>query len=179
MKAVRGFITSHPRSVAICSLAFLAGFTTSYKAHAAEDTSAKTLQKPHAERVSEAYALSVHGGKLIRLPEAATNVFVADPDVADVQVPSPTSIYILGKKSGHTNLYALNQAGDPDSRRQHLGHLRFQARSMRCSIRKCRTARLAFTPFPAASFSMAKEARKPMCSTRSSLHRASSVPATK
>lgn len=114
MKAVRDFIKTYPRAVIFCSMAFLAGFTTYNKARAAglPSTAAPAHQRPQAERLHEAYSLSVHGGRLIRLPEPATNVFVADPGVADVQVPSPTSIYILGKKAGNTNLYALNQAGD-------------------------------------------------------------------
>ena len=114
MKAVRDFIKSHPRAVLTCSLAFVAGCATPYRASAAEapKPSAQAPQRPTAERVQESYAISVHGGRLIRLPEAATNVFVADPDVADVQVPSPTAVYILGKKAGTTNLFALNQAGE-------------------------------------------------------------------
>ncbi|MFZ1989016.1 MAG: type II and III secretion system protein family protein [Alphaproteobacteria bacterium] len=113
MKALRDFIKSHPRSVLICSAAFLTGFATPHKAQAAQaQPSAPAQEKSKAEHIDESFAISVHGGRLIRLPSPATNVFVADPEVADVQVPSPTSIYILGKKSGRTNLYALNQAGE-------------------------------------------------------------------
>ncbi|MBI3453897.1 MAG: pilus assembly protein N-terminal domain-containing protein, partial [Rhodospirillales bacterium] len=47
-------------------------------------------------------------GQLLRLPRAAQSVFVADPEVADVQVKSPTLIYVFGKKAGETTLYAVD-----------------------------------------------------------------------
>ena len=46
-------------------------------------------------------------GTLVRLNEDATSVFVADPTIADIHVPSPRVILLLGKKSGTTTLYAL------------------------------------------------------------------------
>src|SRR5579875_2984651 len=53
--------------------------------------------------------LNVDAGKgtLLRLNEEASSVFVADPTVADVHVPSPKAVFVLGKKSGTTTLYAL------------------------------------------------------------------------
>src|SRR5262249_4104325 len=98
MKALRDFIKSHPRSVLICSAAFLSGFATPHRALAAEAQSAASAQqqKPRTEHVDESFSIAVHGGRLVRLPAPATNVFVADPEVADVQVPSPTALYILG-----------------------------------------------------------------------------------
>ncbi|WP_164853843.1 type II and III secretion system protein family protein [Paraburkholderia kirstenboschensis] len=53
--------------------------------------------------------LSISAGKgtLIRLDQAATAVFVAEPSVADVHVPSPTAVFVLGKKAGTTTLYVL------------------------------------------------------------------------
>jgi len=46
-------------------------------------------------------------GVLVRLNEDATSVFVADPAVADVHVPSPRAVFVLGKKTGTTTLYVL------------------------------------------------------------------------
>ncbi|WP_152530684.1 type II and III secretion system protein family protein [Paraburkholderia dilworthii] len=51
--------------------------------------------------------ISAGKGTLVRLEQAATSVFVADPAVADVQVPSPTAVFVLGKKAGTTTLYVL------------------------------------------------------------------------
>ena len=39
-------------------------------------------------------------GTLIRLPRPAATVFIANPDVADVQVKSPALIYVNGKIPG-------------------------------------------------------------------------------
>jgi pilus assembly protein CpaC len=45
---------------------------------------------------------------LIALDQAAASVFVADPDVADVQVKSPKLLYIFAKKPGETTLYTVD-----------------------------------------------------------------------
>lgn len=47
--------------------------------------------------------------RLIRLPRAASSVFIANPDVADVQVKSPTLVYLFGKAVGSTTLYAVDR----------------------------------------------------------------------
>jgi pilus assembly protein CpaC len=46
-------------------------------------------------------------GEMIRLSEPATAVFVADPEIADVNVPNPRAVFVLGKKAGTTTLYVL------------------------------------------------------------------------
>ena len=53
--------------------------------------------------------LEVDAGKgmLVRVNEDATSVFVADPAIADVHVPSPKAVFLLGKKAGTTTLYVL------------------------------------------------------------------------
>ncbi len=58
-----------------------------------------------------AIALEIGKAFLMRLPEATKTVMIADPDVADVQVSGPTSVLLLGKKPGATNLYVLTQTG--------------------------------------------------------------------
>jgi pilus assembly protein CpaC len=52
--------------------------------------------------------LEVNKGTAIRLPGPATTVFVAAPDIADVQVKSPGMIYVFAKKPGDTVLYAVD-----------------------------------------------------------------------
>jgi len=47
-------------------------------------------------------------GTLIRLPRPAGTVFIANPEVADVQVKSPSLIYINAKTPGETVLYAVD-----------------------------------------------------------------------
>lgn len=55
--------------------------------------------------------VEVGKGRLVQLDHPATSVFVADPDVADVQVKSPSLIYVFGKSGGETTLFAV---GDND-----------------------------------------------------------------
>jgi pilus assembly protein CpaC len=54
--------------------------------------------------------LEVGKGTLIRLGTAAATVFIANPDVADVQVKSPTLIYLSAKAPGETVVYAVDAA---------------------------------------------------------------------
>lgn len=53
--------------------------------------------------------LEVSKGSLIRLDRPASTVFVADPDIADVQVKSPRLIYLLAKAPGETVVYAVDK----------------------------------------------------------------------
>ncbi|NNG05168.1 MAG: type II and III secretion system protein family protein [Inquilinus sp.] len=46
-------------------------------------------------------------GQLVRLPSPAKTVYVADPEIADVEVMSPQLIYLYGRQAGETNLYAI------------------------------------------------------------------------
>ncbi|MBX9946816.1 MAG: type II and III secretion system protein family protein, partial [Reyranella sp.] len=52
--------------------------------------------------------LEVNKGTALKLPGPAETVFVAAPDIADVQVRSPTMIYVFAKKPGDTVLYAVD-----------------------------------------------------------------------
>ncbi len=47
-------------------------------------------------------------GRLVRLDGPASTVFVANPEIADVQVKSPSLIYLMGKKPGQTTLFAVD-----------------------------------------------------------------------
>ncbi|SIO11923.1 pilus assembly protein CpaC [Parasphingorhabdus marina DSM 22363] len=56
-------------------------------------------------------SLAVSRGKLVTLPAAVEDVFIAENGIADVQVRSPRQLYIFGKRSGETSFYATNAAG--------------------------------------------------------------------
>ncbi|MCW5731500.1 MAG: type II and III secretion system protein family protein, partial [Alphaproteobacteria bacterium] len=58
---------------------------------------------------SEAIALEVGKGTVIRLRQPAETVFVAESEVADVQVKSPGILYVYGKKAGETVLYVVDR----------------------------------------------------------------------
>jgi pilus assembly protein CpaC len=52
--------------------------------------------------------LEVNKGTLIRLTAPAATVFIANPDIADVQVKSPSLIYLSAKSPGETVIYAVD-----------------------------------------------------------------------
>ena len=48
-------------------------------------------------------------GRLVRLDAPAHTVFIANPEVADIQVKSPRLVYLTAKKPGQTTLFAVDQ----------------------------------------------------------------------
>ena len=50
-------------------------------------------------------------GRLITLARPMSDLFIADDSVADVQVRSPTQLYIFGKKMGETTISATTRGG--------------------------------------------------------------------
>ncbi len=58
-------------------------------------------------------SLKVGEAKFIRLQEPATSIFVSNPAVADIDLQSAKSIYIVGRGLGTTNLYVLGQDDKP------------------------------------------------------------------
>nr|WP_298797122.1 type II and III secretion system protein family protein [uncultured Acetobacter sp.] len=61
---------------------------------------------------SQVVQVAVGGGHMLSLSRPAASVFVAEPQIADVQIPSDDKIFILGKKSGTTTLFALDESGN-------------------------------------------------------------------
>jgi pilus assembly protein CpaC len=57
-------------------------------------------------------ALSIGRGELVTLPGTMRDVFVANDQIADVQVKSTNQLYIFGKAGGETTVYASNARGD-------------------------------------------------------------------
>lgn len=54
--------------------------------------------------------LEVNKGRLVRLERPAATVFVANPEIADIQVKSPSLVYLLGRRPGETTLIAVDAA---------------------------------------------------------------------
>lgn len=50
-------------------------------------------------------------GRLVTLNAPMSDIFVADSEIADVQVRSPTQLWVFGKKAGETTVYATTKAG--------------------------------------------------------------------
>ncbi|MFM2279882.1 MAG: hypothetical protein RLZZ444_2113 [Pseudomonadota bacterium] len=62
-------------------------------------------------RPTQEVAVSIGKGQLITIPGRMADVFVADEKIADVQIKSPTQLYLMGKAGGVTTIYASNSAG--------------------------------------------------------------------
>ncbi len=56
----------------------------------------------------ESFEIEVNKGVLVRLPQPASAVFVANPEFADIAVKSPTLVYVMGKRTGVTSLFAVD-----------------------------------------------------------------------
>ncbi len=61
-----------------------------------------------AEGDGGALHLAIGEGAMVRLSLPAASVFIANPDVADIQVPSSGAIFVLGKTAGTTTLFAID-----------------------------------------------------------------------
>ena len=57
---------------------------------------------------SEPLLVELHKGTLVRLPSPAAAVFIADPAVADVNVRTPTLVYVTARRAGETTLFAVD-----------------------------------------------------------------------
>ena len=63
------------------------------------------------DKPTETMTLSIGQGQLVQLPAAMSDLFVADPAVADVQARSRTQLYVFGKGGGATVVYATYTTG--------------------------------------------------------------------
>jgi pilus assembly protein CpaC len=55
------------------------------------------------------FSVEIGKGRLIRLDSPAASVFIADPKIADIQVKSPSLVYVIGKAAGGTTLFAVDE----------------------------------------------------------------------
>jgi pilus assembly protein CpaC len=67
---------------------------------------AQAVTAPRGEIV-----LSIGKGELVTVPGTMSDVFVANDQVADVQVKSQRQLYVFGKSGGETTVYVSNAAG--------------------------------------------------------------------
>ena len=71
---------------------------------------ASAADRPLSAQIS-ALQLDAGTGRVLTLPAAAANVFVADSKVAEVRPASPTTLFIFGVAAGHTTVAALDANG--------------------------------------------------------------------
>ncbi|MGD9650345.1 MAG: type II and III secretion system protein family protein [Dongiaceae bacterium] len=58
---------------------------------------------------NDVISVPLQSGALVRLNAGADTVFVADPNIADVQIKTPSLIYVFGRQQGETTLFAVDQ----------------------------------------------------------------------
>lgn len=61
---------------------------------------------------SQDIVLSIGNGQLVSVPGTMADVFVANENVADVQIKSQRQLYVFGKAGGQTTIYASDARGD-------------------------------------------------------------------
>nr|WP_063512296.1 type II and III secretion system protein family protein [Erythrobacter sp. HI0019] len=77
---------------------------------AAAPTSVATAQS--VVRPTSEVVLSIGRGELVNVPGTMADVFVANEEIADVQIKSQRQLFVMGKSGGETTIYASNAAGD-------------------------------------------------------------------
>ena len=99
------------------SVALLLGLSASYAAQEAPgapplpDVAGRTPARAAGTVPSTPLLLEAGTGKVISLSLPASNVFVADPKVAEVRPASATSLFIFGVQAGRTTVAALDSDG--------------------------------------------------------------------
>jgi pilus assembly protein CpaC len=73
---------------------------------------ATTATAQQVVRPSQEIVLSIGRGELVTVPGTMTDVFVANEDVADVQIKAQNQLYVFGRAGGETTIYASNARGD-------------------------------------------------------------------
>ena len=67
-------------------------------------------------------------GQLIRVDEEFSSLFVANPEVADIEVKSPRLMYLTGVGVGETTLFAVDENDNVLMSTPHPGHPQHRAR---------------------------------------------------
>jgi pilus assembly protein CpaC len=94
--------------LSISFLFFLVSGAYCYDAGSADSYGPPSGEAGGARREIKIY---VSNGELVELSAPAAKMFVADPGIADIQVPSPERVFIYGKKPGRTAFFALRPDG--------------------------------------------------------------------
>lgn len=73
------------------------------------------MPQPHAETAIQSRGTSLviesGSGRVVNLPAAVANVFVADPKIIEVRPASAKTLFVFGSAPGRTTLAAMDEAG--------------------------------------------------------------------
>jgi len=70
-----------------------------------------TLHAQSSTSPARTVTISIGRGELVTVPGRMADVFVANDQIADVQVKSASQLYVFGKAGGETTVYASNAQG--------------------------------------------------------------------
>lgn len=96
------------------TLALVAGFALfGSDAVAAEPKAVQpaAITKPDPHQTPTNLDVMVDKSVSVKLPAPAASVFIANPDIADIQMMNASTILVFGKKAGQTTLMANNNNG--------------------------------------------------------------------
>ncbi|HEV2897180.1 MAG TPA: type II and III secretion system protein family protein [Pseudaminobacter sp.] len=91
----------------LCALILLSPLSA-----AAQDNQDEGAPRAASNSIKATLNLSSSLGETVHLPAPAATIFVADPTIADFQAPSNKTIFVFGKSSGQTSLFALDDNGE-------------------------------------------------------------------
>lgn len=95
----------------VAALGFVLGIVAVPFAYAEDNPPAAAPTGATEHRDVQKLELTVGKSRVLDLPVAIKRASLANPDVADTVVLSPTQIYLTGKASGVTNLTLWNESG--------------------------------------------------------------------
>lgn len=90
----------------LLGLAVVVGVVMTPMAHPVADKDPRRVEMVGPQE--KLLPIEINKGQLVRLGAAASSVFIADPKIADVQVKSPTLVYVFGKQAGETTMFAVD-----------------------------------------------------------------------
>lgn len=97
-----------PLAMILVSPALLAAAPGSRSANSAAEAAPATTGQQSAGQMLQ---VNTGRGRLVTLSRAMSDLFISDDSVADVQVRSPTQLYVFGKKPGETTISATARGG--------------------------------------------------------------------
>ncbi len=73
--------------------------------------SAVAADIPLTTPASGEFVITLNNTQILHLPGAASAIVVGNPNIADISVHSPDTIFVVGRGYGQTNLIALDEFG--------------------------------------------------------------------
>ena len=100
------------RALGGAALILIAGLAAAIPAHAqTRADEARAQQAMAGQGAVRRINMGVGKSMIIDLPRDASEIFVADPKVANAVVRSARRLYLIAMQSGQTSLYALDKEG--------------------------------------------------------------------